>query len=229
MAGSKRGGKYDQIFTPEPMALAVCKLLAKWYKPAVLLEPHVGDGSIVKAMRETWPGVKILGLDIDPDSKGLALCDKSKVGNFLTLPVKDLGPNSLAIENPPFSKTTAIDHIERSLEWANTAACIIPADVVARRPWNAFWKEHGAVVYRIDGRGFGASTREVALYLFQRGLTGQVTFDGSEIIEWRGITTRGRPRTQAPRERAQKARKAIARFSPVETGFSEILKKTACR
>lgn len=53
----------DAFYTPDALANEV--LAAATTTPRVVMDPAVGDGSLLRAAAATWPDVRILGLDLD--------------------------------------------------------------------------------------------------------------------------------------------------------------------
>lgn len=53
----------DAFYTPDALANEV--LAAATNTPTSVMDPAVGDGSLLRAATATWPGVRILGLDVD--------------------------------------------------------------------------------------------------------------------------------------------------------------------
>ena len=78
----------DRFYTPPALAAVVCEWLLHHVRtPRRIVEPSVGAGAFVAAARRVWPTARIEGVDVDPDAAGLALCDSSRVGDWLTGPV----------------------------------------------------------------------------------------------------------------------------------------------
>lgn len=98
-------GKY---YTPKPVATMIVKAIGVIREyiglppPRIILEPSVGLGAFVEASRDRWPGVVVIGVDIDPGAAGLKLCDRTFIGDFPTIDFGDLIPD-LVIGNPPYS------------------------------------------------------------------------------------------------------------------------------
>jgi N-6 DNA Methylase len=97
-----------KFYTPDNLALAMVKAVACLINKPVkwVLEPSVGDGAFVRAARFVWPDCKVIGVDIDPDAPGLALCDERFVCDFLKYyqqPKVLQFQADVVIGNPPFS------------------------------------------------------------------------------------------------------------------------------
>lgn len=95
--------KLGTFYTPINLALALCQMLdrdlggpAGW-----VLEPSVGAGAFVRAAKALWPSCRVLGVDVDRNAPGLALCDETFVGDFLSWNPSRLF--DVVVGNPPFS------------------------------------------------------------------------------------------------------------------------------
>lgn len=68
--------EHDNYPTPNPLASAIIRTVAAWRpslglpSPDVFIEPSCGEGSFIKAARETWPNSFIAGADIVPSYNG---------------------------------------------------------------------------------------------------------------------------------------------------------------
>ena len=61
--------QFGDFQTPEALAFTIVEILKKNHKltPSVIIEPSCGKGSFIKAVSDGFPGVKILGYDINHD------------------------------------------------------------------------------------------------------------------------------------------------------------------
>lgn len=170
----------DRHFTPDPLARVIVERLDTYLDapPSVVIEPSVGGGAFVRQGRRIWPNARFIGVDIDRDAEGLALCDTVYVADWLVIaaevcfvakePIVILG-------NPPFTGGTAIDHV---------AACKRAADVVCLiLPWSPLggveqWEEHmdgeGAPsnAWPIKPRPWPKHIRETAAHLWRSDVDG---------------------------------------------------------
>jgi 3'-phosphoadenosine 5'-phosphosulfate sulfotransferase (PAPS reductase)/FAD synthetase len=66
--GEKGREERDAWFTPELLALAICRSLRDEVhrSPAHILEPGCGGGAFLRAARLTWPKAKLTGIDLVP-------------------------------------------------------------------------------------------------------------------------------------------------------------------
>lgn len=94
-----------KFYTPDNLALAMVRAAKTELGVAVnvAIEPSVGGGAFVHAIRECWPNCHIIGVDIDPEAPGLAFCDETFVGDFLDYAKDVERRHDLVIGNPPFS------------------------------------------------------------------------------------------------------------------------------
>lgn len=121
----------DQFFTTEIMALE-CILDLEFvleklnYKNIEFLEPSAGAGSFIDAAQKR--NYKVFGTDIDPKR------DDIKYANFVEDNLNNVFDNfakkedMVVIGNPPFGKRAqlALDFIEKSFEYSDTVAFILP-------------------------------------------------------------------------------------------------------
>lgn len=111
MSATGRGGEYQPLaryYTPDDLAWFLVGLLPIWSKPSRVLEPHVGDGAILRAVVDhERDGVyhRLYALDLDPSAAGIHLANQEggwgAVGDFLTaqLPAQP----DVILGNPPYS------------------------------------------------------------------------------------------------------------------------------
>ena len=109
----------DAYDTPEALALACTEWCGKGILdptdpargPPLILEPCAGKGPFVKAARKTWPGSKVVAVDIRPECE--AVCLEAGAVKFakldaLTLPPSTIAAADLIITNPPFKLADAL-------------------------------------------------------------------------------------------------------------------------
>ncbi len=103
---------WDRHYTPDDVALSVVRWMAvpsAW----TVVEPSVGDGAWVRALRQAGHTGRIIGCDIDPDAAGLQLVDEAHVGDWTELAPRVAVGAGLVLGNPPFR--WMVEHIEASL------------------------------------------------------------------------------------------------------------------
>lgn len=100
----------DAYFTPVPLARAICEQLAKILPAAPLsvLEPSVGAGAFLGAIRRTWPNA-LVGIE-DIDKAGLAKLRADRCGS----PGSTGSNYELIVGNPPYLE--AERHVRVALE-----------------------------------------------------------------------------------------------------------------
>ena len=190
MSATNRGGErvaLDAYYTPDDVAarcvaalpLDAVDLCARW-----ALEPSVGGGAFVRALRTRSPGAHIVGVDIDPAAAGLALCRAGVVGDFATIAADyvEREPSPwLVLGNPPYRDAEA--HIRHAL------GLVLPGGYVAfllrlamlesakRRP---LWAEHPPIsVHVLSARpsftGGDTDSAPYGWFVWRRGYTGAPT------------------------------------------------------
>lgn len=115
MSSTNRGSKreqLDQYYTPDGAAEAIIKELPI-YAYSTILEPHVGQGAFVKAVKNSNIKCTIFGNDLDPNAEGLKYCDNKYTVDFLEWPESPLINYSWCIGNPPFKGFEK--HVEKAL------------------------------------------------------------------------------------------------------------------
>lgn len=110
-----------------------------------IVEPSVGGGAFVRAIRTVWPGW-VYGVDINHDAPGLDLCpsqmrgwdflDVGKSGDFLDLP----NGADWVIGNPPYSH--AEPHVRHALTLAPRCAFLLRLAFLESTKRVAFWRDH---------------------------------------------------------------------------------------
>lgn len=172
----------DRHYTPDALADAIVDWVAEFYAPEVAVEPCAGGGAFVRALRRRWPGVRLIGSDVDPDAEGLALCDDVRLGDCRRL-VYPRG--ALVITNPPF--TTQTDKA-RALSFGCAQAAIkagadgctvllLPASWIVGGPtfdWLRTPEWRPQIVRVVSGRVW-SGIREMAVYVWVLGQRGGPT------------------------------------------------------
>jgi hypothetical protein len=92
-AGREERGAF---YTPELLALAMCRSLAELFgSPEYVFEPGCGGGAFLRAVREVWPKCHLLGVDLMPACDGPGLVEQR---DLFTVD----GQHDLVIGNPDF-------------------------------------------------------------------------------------------------------------------------------
>lgn len=153
----------DAYWTPDAHARGCVAFLAERCDlvAPTIVEPAVGGGAWLRAVRERWAGARVDRLDIDPDAPGLAHerlpHDRVTVGDWLREPP---GKWTLCIGNPPYGGDL-VAWLTRSVEQADVVAYLLRETVTGsleRLPWwranrpawiakvlpRPLWEGHGA-------------------------------------------------------------------------------------
>jgi hypothetical protein len=144
------GGERDTLdayWTPQACAVACCEAIrdaagpAGWLPeiaPAHVLEPSVGGGAWVLAVRQVWPAAVVHAVDIDPEAPGLALTDRTKVGDFLAL---DLKRRDMIVGNCPYGGDI-VGWFDRSLALAPVVAYLLRSTALGSIERSGWWAAH---------------------------------------------------------------------------------------
>jgi hypothetical protein len=179
------GDELDRDYTPDRLALTICRRLDLTMTIRRVVEPSVGGGAFARAARATWPHVIVHGVDVDPDAAGVRWCDSHVTGSWLDEPLPGR-PYDLVLGNPPFSGTTAVEHVEHALVpgRARYVALILPLAYLAVDRWAHLLRESAGLdaVWPIRPRPWGERVRETAVYVWAPGTQGTMRIDP---LEWR--------------------------------------------
>lgn len=127
----------DKFYTKQNIAERCMKYVYKnlpllGYEEVKFFEPSAGDGSFVKAIENTshyFQGkifLDTISCDIDPLSVATKQCDYLNT-NKTHFGIEDKN-NIVVVGNPPFGKRSkkAIEFVNKSIEYADTIAFIVP-------------------------------------------------------------------------------------------------------
>lgn len=134
----------DRYYTPDEVAAAVVGWLR--IPPAwTVVEPSVGSGAWVRALRAAGHTGRIIGVDIDPQAAGLELVDEAHVGDWTELAPRVGAGAQLHIGNPPFGPM--VDHIEASLAVCDRAVTLARGTFVElTKKRLEFWRRRTPVI-----------------------------------------------------------------------------------
>lgn len=165
-------------YTPDKLALACLRrVLLDPPEGTWVVDGHVGGGAWVRMARELWPGIKVLGVDVDPGAPGLAICDEAVIGDWAEL-AADLVPKfrwPRVVGNPPFDDPRGgdPDRAQRHLK-ATCAAFqgrgwvggwVLPLAYLGTAAWGTLLRRFPPqVVAPVSGRPWGEFVRETAFY-----------------------------------------------------------------
>ena len=133
----------DAYWTPDHVAIACLRWLeATGVVTATghVLEPAVGGGAWVRAVRKVWRNANVQALDLDPAAPGLDEADSGTVYDFFDLPTERVA--DVIVGNPPYDSDRLIEWVERSLEMADVVAYLLRETITGttgRLPW---WRAH---------------------------------------------------------------------------------------
>lgn len=125
----------DAYFTPDDVA-ARCVATLFWPGVSKILEPSVGGGAFVRALRNAAPHARITGIDINPDAPGLALCDGAASADLIDWPLT----YDAVVGNPPYNHAEA--HIRHALTLAPRCAFLLRLAFLESTKRVPFWRDH---------------------------------------------------------------------------------------
>ena len=136
-----KGDEKGRSYTPDACVLAILRVVAEFITPKTMWEPCVGGGAWVRGARLVWPGVWVLGADIDRDAPGLSQCDAHDIFDATSTGEVICGIVEFAGTNPPFGKavgqeaTVAI--VASARDAATVCAMLVPLDYLTQSGWEA--------------------------------------------------------------------------------------------
>lgn len=157
---------FDAYYTPAAHALACCRWLRDEggiVDPADLVEPSVGGGSWVAAVREVWPEARLDRCDVNGEApgltRGLRPDEVAHTGDWL------LGPSrrwSLGLGNPPYGDDV-LPFLEATLARCGAVAMVLRETITGTSDRLSWWRDHPpAFVVKLSERpkweGPGART-----------------------------------------------------------------------
>jgi len=167
----------DQYYTPQHVA----DTLVNWYAanypwPHSVLEPSSGMGAFCRAVRRAMPGVDMVGVDLDPKTEAVEVCDMHLKQDFLTLKADE--GFDLIIGNPPFSEAEAhIRHAAALVKDGGRVALLLRLAFMESNKRASFWSEHRArdvlvLRNRPSFTGSGTDSAAYGFFVFERGYRG---------------------------------------------------------
>lgn len=130
---------FDAYYTPLPVARACVDAVwhVKTRRVLRVVEPAVGAGSWVNALRERQEGVGVVGVDLDPEAPGLDLCDLAIPDDYLRR-----APHlraDLVIGNPPYSGDICA-WVDASLQVAPMVAFLLRGTFLGSKGRARWWR-----------------------------------------------------------------------------------------
>ena len=108
----------DRYYTPLDVTRGLVAALGV-PRHARVIEPSVGGGAWVTALRESGHEGPIVGVDLDPDARGFGLCDEARSGRWEDhaplLPEVDVP--TIVLGNPPFRQAAEHVRAARARGW----------------------------------------------------------------------------------------------------------------
>lgn len=160
------GGILDGAhYTPDPCAAACVGDLARalGWRPGTVREPSVGGGAFVRAARSTWPGARVLGVDLYRQAEGFRWCHLAEIGDYLRMP-GFLGGDEVdvTIGNPDFGGPderrgrkpgdpayVGAHHAVRAIHTSRVVGFILPLEWLAVQAVHAaLWSQHAPTYMR---------------------------------------------------------------------------------
>ena len=190
MSSTNRGAErvaFDAYYTPDALAHACVSVLTD-ANPDHVVEPSVGGGAFVRAVRARWPRARVSGYDLDPEAKGGALCDAFYNTNWLT--IAPTSKPDVILGNPPYNEAEA--HVRKALERVHpaggTVGMLLRLAFLESKQRKPFWREWGSqldsVYVLADRPSFVASgARDSCAYGWFVWRTGTLAF-GQLVPAW---------------------------------------------
>lgn len=194
----------DRYYTRDDVAVSVTRGFVASIFPEepdmfTVLEPSVGGGAWVRALRDCFPDVTTFGVDIDPDAKGLEICDAHYLMDLAEFAVEAERQAQgskifdLVLGNPPF--VLAEKHARIALDLVKDGGWVVfllPLGFLSSGERQDFWERHPLdrllplvprPSFREDGRTAG---QEYAIFAWQKGV-GSLASSITRHV-WRDIT-----------------------------------------
>lgn len=230
MGGTRPRNANDAYYTPDPLALAICRrlreVIAFHRDMPHIIEPSAGGGAFVRAARDVWPGAWIQA--IEPLGEGdIEGADVTRRATWEETSARPPPHNALILGNPPFGVAEShvrialqrLGHFEATEPMPRYLAFLLRASFDGSKKRVALRKEapplcKWSITPRPSFTGDGCTDgAEYKVFLWQAGFRG-ATEDRGDIVwtpEKRKLTPEEREVRRA-RKRAQqehRARKAL--------------------
>lgn len=193
----------DAYYTPPALALAICERLRdRWFvDPAVVVEPSAGRGAFVAAARATWPGARIIAIDVDARCR--VPCLRAGASAFVRGSWPRLarqlaggrGGSLLVVGNPPYRQAQRhVDAAREQLIAGDVLAFLLRVNFLGATKRADWWRDArdfmrtDTVFPRPSFRKKGNDATEYALFGWTPGQRGPA-IHGAPLV-WRKV--RGR-------------------------------------
>ncbi len=181
------GDDLGRFFTPAALSSLILERVDLFFEtaPDVVVEPSVGDGGFVAAVRKRWPEAFVVGVDLDPNARGLTMVDAPICGDFLEV-VGDVaklvakkrfrgrGGNVATVGKAPFATKTqaereqTIAHVQAARSLPGLTALVLPWSFLAVEAYAPIMQGADAPRYAwpFFPRPWPKNLREAAAYLW---------------------------------------------------------------
>lgn len=176
----------DAYYTPDDLARVLVGLLPIANANRVI-EPSVGGGAFVRAIREHAPRAMVVGFDVNPDAPGLAICDGAAVGDWSTI-AETVWPADWIVGNPPYTHAEA--HVASALAVGGGVAMLLRLAFLEGGKRFSWWRANGhrlhAVYVLAERPSFtGGSTDSAAYGWFVWGPAPREGGPTIDVLSWR--------------------------------------------
>jgi hypothetical protein len=162
-------------YTPDLLALACCRAVKEFgVEPGFIFEPGCGGGAFLRAARETWPGVALVGVDLVPACTGPGIVVKHDLFTYKA----PLGGYHLIIGNPDFGiAEQVVRHCLGLLGPRGSLAMLLRISFLSSLARVPLYRDHPIWSFiPIAGRpsftGGGSDTSEYGLFVWRDGHVG---------------------------------------------------------
>jgi SAM-dependent methyltransferase len=176
--GEKGREERDAWFTPELLALAICRSLRDEVRraPGHILEPGCGGGAFLRAAEAAWPKAKLTGIDLVP------ACDRPGriIQGDIFEPRHLFGDWPLIVGNPPYSCAERfVRHCISLLAPGGYLAFLLRAAFLGSGSRVPFYREHPLRYLQpiaprpTFNNAAGSDPTEYAVFVWQAGHRGR--------------------------------------------------------
>lgn len=167
----------DAYYTPDDVALACVRTLPD-LGGAFVLEPSVGGGAFVRAIRSVSIPIVIAGIDVNPDAPGFGWCDEVFHGGFVGWSDPWGRSPDWIIGNPPYSE--AEPHVRRALSLAPNVAMLLRLAFLESEKRRTLWAKHPPASVHVLSRrpsftGGGTDSAAYGWFVWRRDHVGAPT------------------------------------------------------
>jgi hypothetical protein len=185
--GDKGREERGAHYTPDALALALCRTVRDYVDPAParIFEPGCGGGAFLRGAHATWPTAELVGVDLLPACTGPG---RVETGDLFAV----YEPFDLVIGNPDFSiAEEVVRHCMKLVKPYGHVALLLLSSFEESRERVPFWKEYPLFLrqaigaprpcFRADGQ---TDMRPYALYVWRDGHAGTM-YRGLPPMVWK--------------------------------------------